>query len=126
MLLDLVQEMVKGSNNTEFLVSLRNTEVTDKDAIRKLLLILVKNVDFKVSLFKIVSSISTFFNILFFFQNHEAELGDIKEQLLRLDTLELIDPLGIYFTWQSFVHHQNLFKLITKLMNKVRYHCFCL
>lgn len=50
MLLDLVQKMVKESKNTEFLISLRCTEVTDKDTIRKLLLILLENVDFKVSL----------------------------------------------------------------------------
>lgn len=53
------------------------------------------------------------------FKNYEADLADIKEQLLRLDTLELVDPLGIEFTWQFFVHHPNMFKLITKLMHKV-------
>lgn len=51
-LLDLVTKMVKGSKNTEFLISLRCTEVTDKDTIKKLLMILLENVDFKVSLCK--------------------------------------------------------------------------
>lgn len=49
MLLDLVTKMVEGSKNTEFLISLRCTEVTDKDTIKKLLMILLENVDFKVS-----------------------------------------------------------------------------
>ncbi|KAJ6638667.1 Kinetochore-associated protein 1 [Pseudolycoriella hygida] len=97
LLLDLVKKMVKTCKNTKFLISLRCSEVTDKETIRKLLSILLENVDFKKS---------------------EAELLDIKEQLLRLDTLELIDPLELEFNWPYFVHHPNLFKLITKIMNK--------
>lgn len=50
MLLELVKKMVEGSKNTEFLISLRCTEVTDKDTIQKLLLILLEKVDFKVCL----------------------------------------------------------------------------
>lgn len=124
MLLDLVKKLVKESKNTEFLISLRCTEVTDKDTIKKLLLILLENVDFKVRVKKMHFAFRQCFceNKFTFlsFQNNEAEFGDIKEQLLRLDTLELIDPLGIEFNWQFFVHHPNMFKLITKLMNKVR------
>lgn len=48
MLIDLVTKMVKGSKNTEFLISLRCTEVTDKETIKELLIILLENVDFKV------------------------------------------------------------------------------
>lgn len=67
MLLDLVTKMVQDSNNAEFLISLRNTEVTDKEIIQKLLVNLLENVDFK---------------------NNEAKVGDIKEAavgLLRTD-----------------------------------------
>ncbi|XP_058462913.1 uncharacterized protein LOC131437527 [Malaya genurostris] len=38
------------------------------------------------------------------------EVGEINEQLLRLDTLKLIDPYEVDFEWQNFVYHPNLTK----------------
>lgn len=50
MLLDLVKKMVVEGKNNDFLMSLRCIEVTDKETIQKILLILLEHVDFTVSL----------------------------------------------------------------------------
>lgn len=46
--LELVKQMAKEAENTQFLLTLRCTDVTYKDTIQKLLLILLENVNFKV------------------------------------------------------------------------------
>ncbi|KAG4074366.1 hypothetical protein HA402_008775 [Bradysia odoriphaga] len=106
MLLDLVKKMVDGNKNTEFLISLRCTEVTDKETIQKILLLLLENVDFA---------------------NYEAELGDIKEQLLRLDTLELNRSFGhriyvaIFRTPSEYVQTHHKIECIRISMQRVAY-----
>ncbi|XP_052860385.1 kinetochore-associated protein 1 [Anopheles cruzii] len=43
---------------------------------------------------------------------------EINEQVLRIETLKLIDPLGIDQDWQQFVYHDNLPQLCTELFQK--------
>lgn len=49
------------------------------------------------------------------FQKSCHEATEINEQLLRLDTLKLIDPYEVDSEWQNFIYHQNLTKHCTEL-----------
>lgn len=52
-------------------------------------------------------------------QNHPKIGEEIKEQLLRLNTLQLIDPNETMMQWQKFVQHQNLGNYCIRYMETV-------
>lgn len=65
--------------------------------------------------FRICYSSSGFF----FSQNHPKIGEEIKEQLLRLNTLQLIDQNECMMQWQKFVQHPNLANYCFKYMETV-------
>lgn len=73
--------------STEFLLQLRNLEITHRRIVKKLLQFLSTQVKLK--------------------ENKQAR-EEINEQLLRLNTLESIDPDECDMHWQKFVQHPNI------------------
>ncbi|XP_053669915.1 kinetochore-associated protein 1 [Anopheles nili] len=83
----------------EFLTGIRNANICDRNMKKRYLQFLL-------------SKVSTP-------QNVEMDsVIDINEQLLRMETLKLIDPFEIDQDWQQFVCHDNLLQLCTELFQK--------
>lgn len=57
-----------------------------------------------------------------YLQNHPKIGEEIKEQLLRLNTLQLIDPNECMMQWQKFVQHTQLLSYCNKYFETVIFH----
>lgn len=61
--------------------------------------------------------------VIEFIRQNYSKIGDeIKEQLLRLNTLQLIDPNECMMQWQKFVQHTQLINYCTVYFETVILH----
>lgn len=61
---------------------------------------------------------------IFRLQNYQKEFEEINEQLLRLETLSLIDMYECDLQWQKFVNHTNLITYCFKFFETVSVDAF--
>jgi kinetochore-associated protein 1 len=73
--------------NKEFFLYIRGMDIPDRTLLARFLQFLLKSID----------SLA-----------YPDEFDEINENLLRLDTLKLIDPNECILDWESFVHRKNL------------------
>lgn len=82
-----MMEVLKMIDEPAFFVTVRMAAIPERNMKRQFLKFLLDKVDKSC---------------------HEAT--EINEQLLRLDTLKLIDPYEVDSEWQNFIYHRNLTK----------------
>ncbi|KAL1404037.1 hypothetical protein pipiens_019096, partial [Culex pipiens pipiens] len=82
-----VMEVLNLIEDPSFLMTVRMASIPERNMKRRYLRFLLEKVD-----------------------TNSDEATEINEQLLRLDTLRLIDPYEVDAEWQNFLYHQNLTK----------------
>uniref|UniRef100_A0AAG5DMB2 RZZ complex subunit KNTC1/ROD C-terminal domain-containing protein n=1 Tax=Anopheles atroparvus TaxID=41427 RepID=A0AAG5DMB2_ANOAO len=96
---DKLMQVLAAVDDTEYLTSIRDASIGDRTMKKRFLQFLLSKVPAGVT----------------------AEMDsviDINERLLRIETLQLIDPFEIDQDWQQFVYHDNLPQLCTELFTK--------
>ncbi|XP_058129064.1 kinetochore-associated protein 1 [Anopheles ziemanni] len=94
-----LMQVLAAVDDTDYLTSIRRASIGDRNMKKRFLQFLL-------------SKVSTGGN---------AEMDpviDINERVLRIETLQLIDPFDIDQDWQQFVYHDNLPQLCTELFPK--------
>lgn len=98
----------------------------NRKIMQKFLKFLVAHVKFDVSSLKIGlnRNPSLLYNSASGQQNYRKEFEEINEQLLRLETLGLIDMYECDLQWQKFVNHPNLISYCFKFFETVSVNTF--
>lgn len=92
-------ELAKLIENIDFLLTLRYIDISDRSTMKRFLMFLIENIKF---------------------ENHEMPAYiEIHEQILRLTTLQLIDPNERNWDWKKFMRHPSLIKIITSTFKTV-------
>ncbi|XP_055536663.1 uncharacterized protein LOC129725174 [Wyeomyia smithii] len=84
---DKLMEILNMIEDPAFFLSIRLAAIPERNMKKRFLQFLAQKID-----------------------KSRPEISDITEQLLRLDTLKLIDPYEVDAEWQNFIFHQNLTK----------------
>lgn len=92
-------KLAKLIENIDFLLTLRYIDISDRSTMKQFLTFLIENIKF---------------------ENNEIVYADIHEQILRLNTLQLIDPNESNWDWKEFMRHPSLIKVITSTFKKVK------
>lgn len=98
-------------------------EMHDRKIMQKFLKFLVAHVKFDVSLL-LAKDTSPILHFGSRSQNFQKEFEEINEQLLRLETLGLIDMYECDLQWQKFVNHSNLITYCFKFFETVNLNAF--
>lgn len=93
-------ELLASMTNIQFLVNLRRIDLPDRGLKEKFLRFLMQRLKQKESSVKV--------------EGEWEVLGEIEEQLLRLDTLKIIDPYSV--EWQNFTDELNLLKCCLQML----------
>lgn len=91
-------DLLKLVTNTELLLQMRTLEIHDRKTMKRFLEYLMQRIDCS---------------------EYPNEFEEINEQLLRLETLRLIDHNECDMYWQKFVNHPNILKCCFMYFEKV-------
>lgn len=119
--LDDLIAIAKQITNTDFLLQIRNLDMPDRKVMKKLLEFLAEKIKFDVSKIGKCTEIEQNNISSIHFQKHTKVGEEIREQLLRLNTLQLIDPNECMMHWQKFVQHPNLGNYCVKYLETVTF-----
>lgn len=118
--------MAKLITSVEFLLKMRSMEMHNRKIMQKFLKFLVAHVKFDVrsSGSGPIKLSPPFHSSAYRPQNYRKEFEEINEQLLRLETLGLIDVYECDLQWQKFVNHSNLISYCFKFFETVGFNTF--
>lgn len=116
--------MAKLITSVEFLLKMRSMEMHNRKIMQKFLKFLVAHVKFDVSSLGPIELSPAIQSSASRPQNYRKEFEEINEQLLRLETLGLIDVYECDLQWQKFVNHSNLISYCFKFFETVRFNTF--
>lgn len=85
--------------NRDYLLQLRNIQVSQRTIMRRYAELLIEYLDA---------------------DKYKTTLGEIGQQLQRLNTLDMFDPNECYMKWQEFVQKPRLVSFLFNFLNTVR------